>query len=60
MIEVYEHLLNRYEPERKMYLAVPENVRESVFEEEAGQVLIEEKIIRLFTFNMKYKKECYK
>jgi hypothetical protein len=49
---LYEHLLTRYEPERKLYLAVPENVRESVFEEEAGQVLIEDKIIRLFTFNI--------
>jgi methyl coenzyme M reductase subunit C-like uncharacterized protein (methanogenesis marker protein 7) len=49
---LYEHLLTRYEPERKLYLAVPEDVRESVFEEEAGQVLIEDKIIRLFTFNV--------
>ena len=48
---LYEHLLTRYEPERKLYLAVPEDVRESVFEEEAGLVLIEDKIIRLFTFD---------
>ena len=43
---LYERLLTRYEPERKLYLAVPEDVRESVFEEEAGLVLIEDKIIR--------------
>ncbi|NEQ81860.1 MAG: fatty-acid oxidation protein subunit alpha [Moorea sp. SIO2I5] len=49
---LYEHLLARYEPERKLYLAVPEDVRSSVFEEEAGQVLIEDKIIRLFTFDV--------
>jgi hypothetical protein len=49
---LYEHLLTRYEPERKLYLAVPEDVRQSIFEEEAGQVLIEDKIIRLFTFNV--------
>lgn len=48
---LYEHLLTRYDPERKLYLAVPEAVRESVFEEEAGQVLIEDQIIRLFTFD---------
>lgn len=48
---LYEHLLTRYEPKRKLYLAVPEDVRESVFEEEAGLVLIEDKIIRLFTFD---------
>ena len=49
---LYEHLLTRYEPERKLYLAVPEDVRISIFEEEAGQVLIEDKIIRLFTFHI--------
>lgn len=49
---LYERLLTRYEPDRKLYLAVPENTRESVFEEEAGQILIEDKIIRLFTFNI--------
>ncbi|MFM7576507.1 MAG: element excision factor XisH family protein, partial [Microcystaceae cyanobacterium] len=35
-----------------LYLAVPEDVRESIFEEEAGQILIEDKIIRLFTFDV--------
>ncbi len=48
---LYEHLLIRYEPERKLYLAVPEDVRESIFEEEAGQVLIEDKILRILTFD---------
>lgn len=49
---LYEHLLNRYEPERTLYLAVSEDVRKSVFEEEAGQVLIEDKIVRLLTFDV--------
>lgn len=48
---LYERLLTRYEPERKLYLAVPENVIKSVFEEEAGQVLLEDKILRLLTFD---------
>ncbi len=48
---LYEHLLNRYEPDRKLYLAVSEQVRQSVFEEEAGTVLIEDRILRLFSFN---------
>ncbi|NEO30469.1 MAG: fatty-acid oxidation protein subunit alpha [Symploca sp. SIO3C6] len=48
---LYEHILNRYEPDRKLYLAVPEEVRQSVFEEEAGTVLIEDRILRLFSFN---------
>jgi len=49
---LYEHLLNRYEPDRKLYLAIPENVRNAVFEEEAGQVLLEDKILRLLTFDI--------
>lgn len=49
---LYEHLLQRYEPDRTLYLAVSEDVRKSVFEEEAGQVLIEDRIIRLFTFDV--------
>lgn len=49
---LYDRLLTRYEPERKLYLAVPEEVQESIFEEEAGQVLIEDKIVRLFTFDV--------
>ena len=48
---LYERLLSRYEPARKLYLAVPENVIKSVFEEEAGQVLLEDKILRLLTFD---------
>lgn len=49
---VYEHLLSRYDPDRKLYLAVPDPVRKSIFEEEVGQVLMEDKIIRLFTFDI--------
>jgi XisH protein len=56
---LYDRLLKRYEPERTLYLAVPDSVRESVFEEEAGQVLIEDEIIRLFTFDVD-KKEVVK
>lgn len=47
---LYEHLLARYEPERRLYLAVAEDVVKSVFEEEAGQVLIEDKILRILAF----------
>lgn len=48
---LYDRLLTRYEPDRKLYLAVSENVRKSIFEEEAGQVMIEDKIVRLLTFD---------
>jgi hypothetical protein len=48
---LYDHLLSRYDPDRKLYLAAPEAVRESIFEGEAGAVLIEDRVIRLFTFD---------
>lgn len=48
---LYDRLLRRYYPEYKLYLAVPEKVRKNVFEEEAGQILIEDKIINLVSFN---------
>ena len=48
---LYAQLLKRYEPERVLHLAVPEAIRRSVFEEEAGEVLLEDGIIRLFSFD---------
>ena len=48
---LYERLLSRYDPTRKLYLAVPDAIRKSVFEEEAGIVLLEDQILRLFTFS---------
>jgi hypothetical protein len=44
-------LLKRYAPDRTLHLAVSEDVRKTVFEEEAGQVLIEDGIIRVVTFD---------
>ena len=48
---VYAHLLRRYYPEHKLFLAVSENTCKTVFEEEAGQTLIEDGIIQLFSFD---------
>lgn len=48
---LYARLLKRYYPEHTLYLAVSEDTRKSVFEEEAGQTLIEDDIIRLVTFD---------
>lgn len=48
---LYDRLLKRYEAERKLYLAVTEEVGTTVFEEEAGQVLLEDKIVQVFTFD---------
>jgi hypothetical protein len=48
---LYAHLLKRQDAERTLYLAVPESFRISVFEEEAGQVLLEDGVLRLFSFD---------
>ena len=48
---LYNQLLKRYVPERKLYLAATEEIGTSVFEEEAGQVLIEDGIIQVVTFD---------
>ncbi|WP_256871720.1 element excision factor XisH family protein [Nostoc sp. TCL26-01] len=48
---LYARLLKRYYPEHKLYLAVTERIRQTVFEEEAGQTLIEDGIICLVSFN---------
>ncbi|MBD2552969.1 XisH family protein [Limnothrix sp. FACHB-708] len=48
---LYERLLFRYAPERTLYLAVTHSVYKTVFEEEAGQILLEDKLIRLLTFD---------
>jgi hypothetical protein len=48
---LYAQLLKRYYPEHNLYLAVTDDTRRTVFEEEAGQTMIEDGIIRLVTFN---------
>jgi hypothetical protein len=48
---LYSRLLKRYYPDYTLYLAVSEKTRKTVFEEEAGQTLIEDGIIRLFSFD---------
>ncbi|NCR40955.1 MAG: fatty-acid oxidation protein subunit alpha [Microcystis aeruginosa W13-11] len=48
---VYTHLLRRYYPKYKLFLAVGENTCKTVFEEEARQTLIEDSIIQLFSFD---------
>ena len=48
---LYAHLLMRSDPDRILYLAVPELARRNVFEEEAGQVMLEDGVVRLFSFD---------
>ena len=48
---LYSRLLARYDPDRKVYLAIIDKVYESVFEEEAGQILIQDGLLSLVTFD---------
>ena len=48
---LYDHLLARYYPEYKLFLAVSENTCKTLFEEESGKTLIEDGVIRLFSFD---------
>lgn len=48
---LYNRVLSRYDPNRQLYLAVTDEVYKSVFEEEVGQILLEDQVIRLITFN---------
>jgi hypothetical protein len=48
---LYARLLKRYYPDHILYLAVSEDTCKRVFEEEAGQTMIEDGIIRLVTFD---------
>ena len=53
---LYSRLLARYDPDRKVYLAVSEDVYISVFEEEAGQILIQDGLLNIVTFNANQEK----
>ena len=48
---MYDRLLKRYYSDYMLYLAVSEDIRKTVFEEEAGLTMIEDNIIRLVTFD---------
>jgi XisH protein len=48
---LYATFLNRQEPDRLLYLAIPELVRQSVFEEEVGAILLEEELLRVVSFD---------
>jgi XisH protein len=48
---LYDRMLKRYYPEHTPYLAVPEEIGVSVFEEAAGQTLIEDGTIQVVTFD---------
>lgn len=48
---LYQNVLSRVEPERSLYLAIREAVFYKLFEQEIGQILLENKVLKLLTFN---------
>jgi XisH protein len=48
---LYQNVLQRIEPERVLYLAIREAVFYKLFEQEVGQILLENKILKILTFN---------
>ncbi len=48
---LYQNVLMRIEPERTLYLAVRESSFLKLFEQEIGQILLENKVLKLLTFH---------
>ncbi len=48
---LYEHALRRAEPDRSLYLAVPDAVWALVFAASLGEILIDDKVLRVLTFD---------
>jgi hypothetical protein len=49
---VYETLLKNIDPSRILFLAVPDDVLYSLFENDLGEILLENKILRVFGYNI--------
>lgn len=48
---LYEEILSRREPDRVLYLAISNDVFDSLFTEEIGQILLESNRVKLIVFN---------
>lgn len=48
---LYQNVLIRIEPDRVLYMAIREAVFYKLFEQEIGQILLENKVLKLLTFN---------
>jgi len=48
---LYQNVLMRMEPERTLYLAIRESSFLKLFEQEIGQLLLENKVFKLLTFH---------
>ncbi|NJL55004.1 fatty-acid synthase [bacterium] len=48
---LYQNILSRIDPERTLYLAIRDASFLKLFEQEIGQILLENQVLKLFTFN---------
>jgi hypothetical protein len=48
---LYEHTLRREEPDRCLYLAMAEAAWQATFNDALGEILIEDKVLRVVTFD---------
>jgi hypothetical protein len=48
---LYQNVLSRIEPDRLLYLAIRELIFEKIFEQEVGEILLENKVLKILTFN---------
>ncbi|HEX2689102.1 MAG TPA: XisH family protein [Kofleriaceae bacterium] len=48
---LYEHALRREEPDRSLYLAVSESTWQLVFTDALGEILIDDHVLRVVTFD---------
>ncbi|NEQ89073.1 MAG: fatty-acid synthase [Moorea sp. SIO2I5] len=49
---LYSRILKKRDPNRQIYLAVARNIFETLFEEEAGKILLEEPGFRILVFDV--------
>ncbi len=50
---LYQDILTEVEPERELYLAIPSNVFEDLFEEPIGKLLLKNRRLKLISFDPK-------
>ena len=48
---LYEHALRRIEPDRSLYLAVPDAAWQLVFADSLGEILIDDNVLRVVVFD---------
>jgi hypothetical protein len=48
---VYRSLLKRTDPERSLVLAIPQEALEEVFDDALGEILLEDSVLKMFSFD---------